>query len=194
MSYTSLNLKTSVLESDDALNFKVWDDSTGWNDEQYTTWGAKLTLIHETYGTKTMNIIEGVDRTKFDEYLSDDGLEVSLADLGIDDDFFTDGYYQVIVELTNDDWVTSKEYTNRQAFLAHSRCMARKIGGKLNDIDLLNNTKELQCFIENFEAYTLFMLFSGAEDQISEGRLTEFSNTMDLINDLFTKYEIEECF
>ena len=194
MAYTSLNLKTSIVEADDALNFKIWDDSTGWVGEEYTTWGAKLTLIHSIYGTKTFDIIVGIDRTRFDDYLSNDGLEISLSDLGIDDGFFVDGYYQVKLELTNDDWVTKAEYINNQAFLAHSRCMARKLASKLSRVDFLDDVSKVKYFIENFEAYTLFMLFFGAEDQVSTGKVAEFEATTDLMNAIFTKYEISECF
>lgn len=183
MAYTSLELETTVLEADDALSFKIWDNSTGWNDEEETTDVAVLTVIHSVYGTIELDII-GAD---YAAYLSDDGLEVTLEDLGLDDeDFFVDGYYQIKLTLSNDSSVTEEEYTNHQAFLSHNRSKARKVASKLTYPDM--------DYTANYEAFLLIALMAGAEEQVSTGDITRFSETMEMINEIFEKYEIDDVF
>ena len=198
MAYTSFTPEFRVTEAQDATAFKVWDKSTWTGESGLTTWCVLRLYHYAVDGTITQyddyELIVGADTTRFDEYLSDDGHTVEITDLYIAGvaagDRFEDGYYVVRILYSDGSYATGSEpyYDNVQAFLAKARCKARKLPVKLS-WPLTDEVIRI-----NFDIFLIRMYVDSAEDSADLGKQTEFRKIMDLVNNIFSYYSIEECF
>jgi len=198
MAYTNFTPGFKVQEAQDATAFKVIDDST-WNGESGLTTACVLTLFHyASDGTITQyddyELITGVDTTKYNEYLSSDGHIVEITDLTIEGDSagerFEDGYYMVKIIYDDGTYGAGSEpyYENHQAFLAKSKCKARKLPALLS-WPVTDAVRE-----KNNDFYLTVMYFLAAEDAADLGKMTEFMRIMDLLNNILDTYEITSCY
>ena len=200
MALTGFVPKTKVQEGQNAQSFKIWDEST-WaaNDPAIDVDTATLKLtFYDTAGVlqafDDYELIRsgGADKTRWTEYLSIDGHQVPLDELVLDSETlarFTDGYY--IVKLVYDDSTygagSEPYYDNHQGFLAQHRCMMRKLPIKLltwPDVD----------YNKNQDIHRQRMFLDAAEDCVDLGKKVQFEEYIRVINLLYDKYEITECF
>jgi len=198
MAYTNFTPDFRLMEAQDATAFRIWDEST-WNGESGSTTFCVVRITHyDVDGVTTeyddYELITGGVTTKFDEYLDIDGHIVEITDLTIDgvaaDDRFIDGYYLIKIVYSEGSYDAGSEpyYDNIQAFLAKARCKARKLPNKLS-WPITDAVYEI-----NRDIFLLRMFLDAAEDSADLGKETEYRNTIDLINNIFSYYEIDECF
>ena len=201
MAYTDFTPEFRVQEAQDAMSFRIWDESV-WNGESDNTTEADVYL---SYYDSDGNLIEydvyplivGANKDKFNEYLDQDGHIIELTDLAIggidqaDDERFADGYFIVKIVYNDGSYSVGSEpyYENHQAFLAKARCKARKL-----PINLLSWPLTDAMRIKNFNIYEQRMYLEAAEDSVDLGKRTEFNNFMSVINEIFDYYSIDECF
>ncbi len=106
MGYTNFTPKTRIQEAQDGKSFKIWDESI-WNGESAYTTTCFVTVFfigndEEIIEFSPYELITGVDKTKFNEYLSTEGHIINVADFGIAERFI-DGYY--VIRVTYDGFV-----------------------------------------------------------------------------------------
>jgi len=198
MAYTSFTPETRLVEAQDATSFKIWDQST-WNGESaLTSFCVVRVFFYAVDGTVTeyddYELISGVDTTKYDEYLDIDGHEIEIDDLTISgasaEERFVDGYYVIRTVYSDGSYAVGSEpyYDNTQAFLAKNRCKARKLPVKLT-WPLTDAVQE-----KNRDIQLQRMYLDAAEDAADLGKLNEYRNFIDLIDNIFAYYAIAECF
>lgn len=198
MAYADFTPEFRVQEAQDATAFRLWDSST-WNGESgITTFCVVRLFFVAVDGTITAyddyELISGADTTKFDEYISIDGHTVEITDLTIGgaaaEERFEDGYYIVRIVYSDGTYAVGSEpyYDNTQAFLAKARCKARKLPVKLT-WPLTDGMYEI-----NRDIFMQSMYLGAAEDSVDLGKENEYRNFMDLINNIFSYYAIDECF
>lgn len=179
-------LKTYIEESADATSFMIVDKTTGWGDDivlaSVTT--AELTIVYAGV-TYTYELIVGADKTRWNEFLADDGHEVELANIP---DFpgvvFTDGKYYIT--LSADDTSVFLTYENKQGFIAQNRCRARRLPLQIGYPDL---DYELNRLIFALRAW-----LDAAETAVELGHETEFDEMIERCNTVFNLYGVAECF
>jgi hypothetical protein len=121
------------------------------------------------------------------------GLVIDLADLTIagaaPPDRFTDGYYIVTVYYNDGTYTfaNSIHYHNHQAFLAKGRFMARKLGVAFLDWPITDDVRR-----KNADVFAQRMYLDCAEDAADNGNTTEFQTFINLVNGMFSYYELEE--
>ena len=200
MALTGFLPKFKVQEGQDAKAFKIWDEST-WalNDPDvdidtailrvtyYDTAGALI-----AYDDYELIRSGGTDKTRWTEYLSSDGYEVTLANLDSEATAasrFTDGYYIIRIVYNDSSYTAGSEpyYDNHQGFLAQHRCMMRKLPIKLLSWPDLDYNK-------NQDIHRQRMFLDAAEDCVDLGKKVQFEEYIRVINLIYAKYEITECF
>jgi len=197
MAYTDFTPKTLLQEAQDGMGFKIWDDSV-WNGESGITTVCFVTIFfvnddEEIIEYDPYELIVGIDKTKFDEYLDRDGHIIDIADLTIDgaaaDDRFEDGYYVIRVSYSEGSYVAGSEpcYDNNQAFLALNRCMKRKMSILL----IWPLTDEI--YRLNHDIFLQGLYLELAENSIDTGLIVQFRAIIVLIKAMYNNYEIEEC-
>jgi len=197
MAYTDFTPKTLLQEAQDGMGFKIWDDSV-WNGESGITTVCFVTIFfvnddEEIIEYDPYELIVGIDKTKFDEYLDRDGHIIDIADLTIDgaaaDDRFEDGYYVIRVSYSEGSYVAGSEpcYDNNQAFLALNRCMKRKMSILL----IWRLTDEI--YRLNHDIFLQGLYLELAENSIDTGLIVQFRAIIVLIKAMYNNYEIEEC-
>ncbi len=200
MALTNFIPKFKVQEGQDAKAFKIWDEST-WaaNDPDADVDTATLRVTHyDTSGTliayDDYELIRsgGADKTRWTEYLSSDGYEVELVNLDSEANSasrFIDGYYIVKIIYNDSTYGVGSEpyYDNHQGFLASHRCMMRKLPIKLLEWPDLDYNK-------NQDIHRQRMFLDAAEDCVDLGKKVQFERYIRIINLLYSKYEISECF
>ena len=197
MAYTDFTPKTLLQEAQDGMGFKIWDDSV-WNGESGITTVCFVTIFfvnddEEIIEYDPYELIVGIDKTKFDEYLDRDGHIIDIADLTIDgaaaDDRFEDGYYVIRVSYSEGSYVAGSEpcYDNNQAFLALNRCMKRKMSILL----IWRLTDEI--YRLNHDIFLQGLYLELAENSIDTGLTVQFRAIMVLVKAMYNNYEIEEC-
>lgn len=199
MAYTDFTSKTRIQEAQDAMSFKIWDEST-WNGESGITTAADVYIFfinddEETIEYDVYPLIVGANTDKFDEYLDSDGHEILLTDLTIGGsaapERFEDGYYIIRVVYNDGTYGAGSEpyYDNNQAFLAKSRCMKRKMPAKLLTWPITDDVRR-----KNWDIYLVGLYLESAEDAVDLGKKVEFRILMALFKGIFDHYEITECF
>lgn len=179
-------LKTYIEESADATSFMIVDKTTGWGDTIIlaNVTSAVLSIVYASV-TYTYQLIIGADKTRWDEFLTDDGHEVKLANIP---DFagtvFTDGKYYIT--LTVGDGAVELTYENKQGFLAQNRCRVRRLPLKIGYPDL---DYELNRLIFALVAWLL-----AAETSVELGHEDEFDEMIERCNTVFDQYGTAECF
>ena len=200
MALTDFVPKFRVQEGQSANSFKIWDEST-WaaNDPALDVDLATLRLFFydtegELLGFDDFELIRsgGADKTHWTEYLSIDGYEVLIADLQLDGETlvrFVDGYYIIRIVYNDSTYSAGTEpyYNNDQGFLAQHRCMMRKLPIKLITWPDLDYNK-------NQDIHRQRMFLDAAEDCVDLGKKVQFEEYIRVINNLYDKYEITECF
>lgn len=193
MAYTDFTPKTRVQEGQDATCFRVWDESI-WNGEENSTTSCNVTIFFYKEDGSIIQfdvypLIDGVDTSKFEEYLSRDGHIINMTDLKIggtpQSGRFEDGYYIIRLDYSEGD--TPVIYDNPQAFLAKSRCMSRKLPAKLS-WPLTNEQYQINRDIFQQRAY-----LEAAENAADLAKLDQFLKFMEIIKKIFSNYEIENC-
>jgi hypothetical protein len=198
MAYTDFTPLTRVQESQDAQQIKIWDEST-WNGESALTtkcnvivyWYDNDEVLHEC---DPYELIDGIDTTKYDEYLSRDGHVIDITDLTEDGvsvgDRFHEGHFIIKTTYTEGSYAAGSEpyYNNHQAFLAKTWCKIRKLPIKIS----WPLTEEM--YRINRDMFLLRMYTENAENAIDIDKKAEFRRLMVLINQIFSYYELEECF
>lgn len=197
MAYTDFTPETRLQEAQDATCFRIWDESV-WNGESDNTTEAKVVIFFlDADGNETQydnyNLITGADKTKFNEYLTRDGHIINIADLTIGGIAagvrFTDGYYIIRTYYNDGSYseAATPSYDNPQAFLAKSRCMSRKLPAKLS-WPLTTEQYQINRDIFQQRAY-----LEAAENSADLGKMTQFQKFMEIINEIFSNYNIENC-
>lgn len=198
MAYTNFTPETRVAEAQDATAFKIWDQSTWSGESALTTFCVVSVSFYAVDGTVTVyddyELITGADKTKFNEYLDLDGHTVEVAVLTASGvavgERFVDGYYTIRVYYDDGTYGAGNRpyYTNVQAFLAKARCKARKLPTKL-EWPISTTQREI-----NLDIFQLRMYLDAAEDAADLGKQDEYRNLIDLINNIYSTYAIDECF
>ena len=200
MALTDFVPKFKVQEGQNAKAFRIWDEST-WaaNDPDADVDSATLKVtFYNTAGELVayddFELIRsgGSDKTRWTAYLSSDGYEVTLVNLDSTADSasrFTDGYYIVKIVYNDSTYAAGSEpyYDNHQGFLASHRCMMRKLPVKLLEWPDLDYNK-------NQDIHRQRMFLDAAEDCVDLGKKVQFERYIRVINALYDKYEISECF
>jgi hypothetical protein len=200
MALTGFEPKFKVQEGQSANSFKIWDEST-WaaNDPDVDVDLATLRLFFydtegELLGFDDYELIRsaGADKTRWTEYLSIDGHEVPIDELVLDGETllrFVDGYYIVRILYNDSTYGAGSEpyYDNHQGFLAQHRCMMRKLPIKLLTWPDLDYNK-------NQDIHRQRMFLDAAEDCVDLGKKVQFEEYIRVINNIYDKYEITECF
>ena len=198
MAYTDFTPDFRLMEAQDATAFRIWDMSI-WNGESGLTTECIVKVVYyDVDGNTTVYddypLISGADTTKFDEYIDIDGHIVELADLTINgeepDERFIDGYYIITITYNDGTYSAGSEpyYDNIQAFLAKARCKARKLPAKLS-WPMTDAVYEI-----NRDIFLLRMYLDAAEDSADLGKENEYRNFINLINNIYSYYAIDECF
>jgi hypothetical protein len=198
MAYSAFTPETEIQEAQDATALRIWDKSI-WTGESGNTTFCEVRITHydvDDVATEydPYELITGVDTTKFDEYLSDDGHIIEIADLTIDSlsagERFEDGYYLIKVVYSEGSYAEDLKpyYDNTQAFLAKARCKARKLPTKLSWplTDVMYRI--------NRDIFSMSMYLQAAEDAADLGKESQYRTLIDIINNIFDTYEIESCF
>ena len=200
MALTNFVPKTKAQEGQDAKSYKIWDEST-WdaNDPEVDVDLATVKLTYydtegvlQAFDDYELIRSAGADKTRWLEYLSIDGHEVPIAELVLDSETltrFTDGYYIIKLVYNDSTYGAGSEpyYNNDQAFLAQHRCMSRKLPIKLIAWPNIDYT-------QNQDVQTQRMFLDAAEDSVDLGKKVEFEQFVRVLNNLYDKYEISECF
>ena len=198
MAYTDFTPLTRIQESQDAQQIKIWDEST-WNGESANTstcnvvimWYDNDDVLHEC---DPYLLIDSGDPTKFDEYLSRDAHVIDIADLTESGESigtrFHEGHFIIKTIYDDGSYAEGSEpyYNNHQGFLAKTWCKIRKLPMKIS-WPLTDHTYKI-----NRDMFLLRMYTENAENAIDIGKKEEFRRLMVLINQIFSYYEIEECF
>lgn len=198
MAFTDITLQTHVQEAQDAQGFKVWDEST-WNGEETTVTAAWLEIFHINDDEELIQyddylLIDGLDTTKWDEFLTRDAHIVDIADVLLSGaaigDRFPDGYYVIRLVVDDGTYSSGSEpyFDNTQAFLAKYRCMKRKMPAALLGWPLTDDYIR-----KNWDIYTMGVYLEGAENAVDLGKKTQFRSYIAKIRAIFDYYEIEEC-
>lgn len=198
MSYSNFTPNTEIEEAQDATGFKIWDKST-WSGESDNT---TLCIVRIAYTDDNdvitayddYPLIAGADKTKFNEYLSSDGLLINLSDLTIGGlapslDKFPDGYYEITTIYDDGTYNAGTEpyYKNVQAFLAKYRCMKRTMPSKLLSWPISEDVR-----IKNYDIYSVGLYLDAAEDAADLGLKTQFRKFIALIRQIFDFYTIPD--
>jgi len=197
MAYTDFSPKTLLQEAQDALGFKIWDDST-WNGESAATTICFVTIYYIDGDEVTIQydpyyLIVGANKDKYDEYLTRDGHIINCEDLTIDGaaapEKFMDGYYVIRVTYDEGSYGEGSQpyFDNNQAFLAKNRCMTRKLAV------LLTWPLTDAMYRMNRDIFLLKMYLEVAENAVDIGKTVQFRTLMAAILAMFNYYEIEEC-
>ena len=192
MAFTDFSPKFKSQEAQDAKSVKIIDEST-WSGEQALCTEAILEIsYYDTYGVlisaTAYDLIDGVDRTKFNQFLSTDGHVVPIADVLPGQERFVDGYY--LLKITFDDGTYTQPnkpyYIEHQAFLAKLRCMSRKMPYQIVNWPEYDRTKLL-------DTHSLTLLLDNAEDAADLGKRITFEKIVRTLNRVFDKYQITGC-
>lgn len=193
MAFTNFIPQTRVQESQIADGFKIWDESQ-WSGEEALCTEAYIEVTYKGVTYDPYLLIDGVDRTKFNEYLDyNEGHTVPVADIVSGGqpigDRFTDGLYYIKTTYNDGTYPAGSEptYTNIEAFLASARCKARKLPTMLTwpfTEEEYNKSRDI---------YLQRMFLEAAEDSADLGKYVEFENILDLMNAIFDNYNISSC-
>ena len=197
MAYTDFSPKTIVQEAQDALGFKIWDESE-WNGESDITTICFVTIFfinddEETIEYDPYELIVGIDKTRFSEYLDRDGHIIDIADLKIDGvaapGRLEDGYYVIRVTYNDGTYQVGSEpyYDNAQAFLAKNRCMKRKMAVLL--IWPLTDAG----YRLNHDIFLQGLYLEVGENAVDLGKKVQFRTIMALVKAVLNNYQIESC-
>lgn len=197
MAYADFTPKTEVQEGQDGKQFKIIDDSE-WNGESAITASCDVivSFVDEDNVVTEYDaypLIVGVDKTKYNEYLSSDGHIVNTSDLTIGGVAapvrFTDGYYVVKTVYDDETYAPGAEpyYENNQAFLALNKALRRKMAARYIEWPFSDTEyrKSRDIFLQG-------LYLSGAEDAVDLGKMTEFKRIMEKINKILNYYEMEQ--
>lgn len=200
MALTGFIPKFKVQEGQNAKAFRIWDESTwGANDPAIDVDSATLKVtFYNTAGELVAyddyELIRsaGADKTRWTAYLSSDGYEVTLVNLdstATSASRFVDGYYIIKIVYNDSTYAAGSEpyYDNHQGFLASHRCMMRKLPIKLITWPDLDYNK-------NQDIHRQRMFLDAAEDCVDLGKKVQFEQYIRVINAIYDKYEITECF
>ena len=202
MAYADFTPEFRLMEGQDATQFRIWDMGI-WNGESGLTTFCVLRMFHyDVNGIITeyddYPLITGGDTTRFDQFIDIDGHIVNITDLTIDGipvttvigDRWPDGYYVIRLLFSDGSYAVGSEpyYDNLQAFLAKARCKARKLPAKLS-WPMTDAVYEM-----NRDIFLLKMYLDSAEDSADLGKENEYRNFIELINNIFSYYAIDECF
>lgn len=197
MAYTNFTPQTHIQESQDAKSFKIWDESE-WNGESAltTVCYVEITFINDDGDEVIYDpylLIDGVDTSKFAEYLDRDGHIIELVNLTIDSVAapirFEDGYYIIKAVFSDGSYSSGLEpyFDNHQVFLAKYRSMKRKIPAKV-----LVWPMTYEVYRANRDIFLLGLYLESAENQADLAKMVQFRKTMALIKAIFDYYEITE--
>lgn len=198
MAYTSFDPLFIAQESQDAMQLKIWDQST-WNGESgYTTiCYVSISYYDENGALVTFDdydLITGFDMTKFNEYLDRDGHVINLSDLTINGAAhgltrFPEGYYIVSIFYSEGSYAEGSypHYDNPQAFLAKYRFMARRLPASLLVFPMTDDIYRL-----NRDIFLLRMYLQNCEDAADYGKHVEFQTYLNLIVQVLDYYLVEE--
>jgi hypothetical protein len=190
-----VSLLTVVQESQDALSLRIWDEST-WDGESGDVTDAILRIqYYDSDG-----VLQSFDDLNILADLADfldrqDGLVINIADLTMGSltlpDKFVDGYYIVTLFVTDGTYGAFHEdtwphYHNNYACLSKARFMTRKIPGKILTWPMTKQVQE-----DNLNIMLHRMYLDSAELAASTENWYEFNTFMELINEVFTYFEIE---
>lgn len=189
-----LRIKTQTREAQDAKSFRIWDE-TIWetNDPDDVTTAVISIKYYDTFGMEQQAqdyilLEDGGDTTKWDEYMSRDGVKIDVGDVLPEQERFIDGYY--IIRLTVTDEVVptpnTRYYDDHQAFLAKLRCMSRKMPHAVIDWPEYDRTKLL-------DTHVLTLLLDSAEDAADLGKRRLFERIVRTLNRVFDHYQISGC-
>lgn len=190
-----VSLLTVVQESQDAQQLRIWDEST-WDGESGDVTDAILRIqYYDSDGVLQSFDDENIFTDIADFLDRQDGLVINLSGLTVDGatppDRFDDGYYIVTVFFTDGTYGAFNEdvwphYHNNQAFLAKARFMTRKLPSTVLTWPMTKQVQE-----DNLNMLLHRMYLDSAEYAADNGNLTEFLTYMELINEVFTYYELE---
>ena len=193
MAFTNFVPKFHSQEGQNAETFKIWDEST-WSGEESLCTEANLYLsYYNTIGEQIEGamypLISGGDRTKLDEYISNDGHVINISDIFPLQERFVDGYYVIVIIFDDGTYavIDKPRYTEHQAFLAKLRCMSRKMPMQVVDWPDYDRKKLL-------DSHVLTLLLDNAEDAADLGKRILFEKIVRTLNKMFDQYQITECF
>jgi len=192
---SGVSLLTVVQESQDAQQFRMWDEST-WDGESSSITDAVLRIqfydsdgILQSYDDKNIfsKISEILDRQS--------GTVINISSLTVEGvpppDRFVDGFYIITLFVTDGSYGAFNEdtwphYHNNQAFLAKARFMTRKLPSKILTWPMSKQVQE-----DNLNMFLHRMYLDSAEYAADNGNLAEFLKYMELINEVFSYSELE---
>ena len=186
---------TLIEEAQDGMGFKIIDDSVWGAGDQALTSLCTVSVVHiddndDVITYDDYQLIVGVTRTKFNEYLADSGHVIDIADLTIGgvaaEDVFPDGYYEITVTYTPDD-ASTKTYKNTQAFLAKYRAMKRTMPALLLEWPLTDELIKI-----NYDVFAIGLYLEAAEYAADLARKEHFRKFISVIREVFDHYEIPE--
>lgn len=197
MAFTDFTPGTRIVLAQDAMDFRIYDDSV-WNGESGLCTSAIVTIRHidddeVAIDYDAYDLIPGGVTTKFDEYLSTDGHLIEIANLTIDGvaaaDRFPDGYYEITVTYDDGSYAPGSEpyYKNTQAFLAKYRCMKRTMPALLLTWPITDIVRR-----KNDDIYTLGLYLDAAEYAADLEKKVEFRKFIALIRSLVDYYAVPE--
>jgi hypothetical protein len=198
MAYTNFSAGFFCQESQDAMQLKIWDNSS-WNGESgFTT----ICTVDISYYDVDDNLIEfdpyelivGGDASKFNEYLDKlDGHVIELTDLTISGvpvpDRFPEGYYIIKISYSEGSYAIGSfpYFENPQAFLAKWRMMTRKLPAALLVFPMTD-----EVFRKNRDIMLLRLYLDQAENAADYGKLVEFKVFHNLVKEVFDLYSLAE--
>jgi len=202
MALTGVVLQTVVQESQDAQQVRMWDESD-WNGLSGTVSGAKVVIIYYDvdgiiHTFDPYDLIVGVDKTKFNEYLDkQSGHVIQLSALligGVTHGLtrFPDGYFIVTLHVTDGTYGNFEEggwphYNNPQAFLAKYRFMKRLMPVNILEWPITQINREA-----NYDVFAVGLYLEAAEYAADLGRQSQFQKFMNVLSNIFDYYIIPE--
>lgn len=193
MAFTNFVPKFKTQEGQDATTFKIWDEST-WTGEENLCTEANLYLSYYDPMGVLINgdlykLIDGADRTRFDEYIGGDGHVISIDDILPGTERFPDGYYIIMIKYSDGSYSESEKpnYVDHQAFLAKLRCMSRKMPVAVIDWPDYDREKIL-------DTHAVTLLLDSAEDAADLAKRILFDRIVRTLNRVFDQYQISGCF
>ena len=196
MAYTgSFVPATLIEEAQDGMGFKIIDDSVWGTGDQALTTLCTVSIVHiddndDVITYDDYELIVGVTRTKFNEYLASSGHVINIADLTIGgvaaDEVFPDGYYEITVTYTPDD-ASTKSYKNTQAFLAKYRIMKRTMPALLLEWPMTDEVIKT-----NYDIFATGLYLEAAEYAADLARKEHFRKFISVIRLIYDNYSIPE--
>jgi hypothetical protein len=194
MAFTNFIPQFTAEVAQDGTSFRIWDRST-WSNESNACIEADLFIAYYASDGTLINalsaykLIDGMDRMRFDEFLSTDGHLINVADVFPAETRFPDGYYRILGIFSDGSYAPELKprFLLHRAFLSRLRCMSRKMPLEAVNWPDYDRKKIL-------DAYAVNVLLKSAEDAAGQGFFVQFEKIVRTLNRIYDQYAISQCF